>query len=146
MKKKRKFYYYALVFEVEFENDEDIVYFAFSEPYSYGKVLSEIFDKEEQIRPSSQSMISSVPRKVVGQNPQPSNTNVIDRTSTIKDATDKSPIIRTNTLIQPKDVYKDMSNKKEAAAAAAGSATETKAHEAVDPNKIKNGPKPTEGI
>ena len=47
MKKKRKFYYYALVFEVEFENDEDIVYFAFSEPYSYGKVLSEIFDKEE---------------------------------------------------------------------------------------------------
>lgn len=91
-------------------------------------------------------MVNPVPRKVVGQNPQPSNTNVIDRTSTIKDATDKSPIIRTNTLIQPKDVYKDMSSKKDAAAAAAGSATETKAHEAVDPNKIKNGPKPTEGI
>ena len=30
IKKKRKFYYYALVFEVEFEHDEDIVYFAFS--------------------------------------------------------------------------------------------------------------------
>jgi len=30
LKKKRKFYYYALVFEVEFANDEDIVYFAFS--------------------------------------------------------------------------------------------------------------------
>lgn len=47
LKKKRKFYYYALVFEVEFENDEDIVYFAFSQPYSYSQVVSEIFDKEE---------------------------------------------------------------------------------------------------
>ena len=35
LKKKRKFYYYALVFDVEFENDDDIVYFAFSQPYSY---------------------------------------------------------------------------------------------------------------
>ena len=30
LKKKRKFYYYALVFDVEFENEEDMVYFAFS--------------------------------------------------------------------------------------------------------------------
>ena len=35
LKKKRKFYYYALVFDVEFENDDDVVYFAFSQPYSY---------------------------------------------------------------------------------------------------------------
>lgn len=35
IKKKRKFYYYALVFDVEFEHDQDIVYFAFSTPYSY---------------------------------------------------------------------------------------------------------------
>jgi hypothetical protein len=30
LKKKRIFYYYALVFEVEFEYDDDIVFFAFS--------------------------------------------------------------------------------------------------------------------
>lgn len=35
LKKKRIFYYYALVFEVEFEYDYDTVYFAFSQPYTY---------------------------------------------------------------------------------------------------------------
>ena len=69
IKKKRKFYYYALVFEVEFENDDDIVYFAFSQPYSYSQVISEILDKEEEMKPAQQSLITPVPRKVVGQNP-----------------------------------------------------------------------------
>ena len=69
IKKKRKFYYYALVFDVEFEDDQDIVYFAFSTPYSYSQVVSEILDKEEEIKPSQQSHISAVPRKVIGQNP-----------------------------------------------------------------------------
>lgn len=35
LKKKRKFFYYSLVFEVEFEHDDDIAYFAFSQPYTY---------------------------------------------------------------------------------------------------------------
>jgi hypothetical protein len=35
LKKKRKFYYYALVFNVQFDHDDDIVYFAFSQPYPY---------------------------------------------------------------------------------------------------------------
>lgn len=52
LKKKRKFYYYALVFEVEFANDEDIVYFAFSQPYSYCKIVSEILDKENELKPT----------------------------------------------------------------------------------------------
>lgn len=69
LKKKRKFYYYALVFDVEFETDLDIVYFAFSTPYSYSQVVSELLDKEAEIKPSQQSLITAVPRKVVGQNP-----------------------------------------------------------------------------
>ena len=55
LKKKRKFCYYALVFEFEFENDDDIVYFAFSQPYSYSQIMSEIFDKEDEIKPSQAS-------------------------------------------------------------------------------------------
>ena len=53
-----------------------MVYFAFSEPYSYCKVLSELLDKEDDLKPSQASLITNVPRKVIGQNPQPSSTNV----------------------------------------------------------------------
>ena len=35
LKKKRKFFYYSLVFEVRFEHDDDTVFFAFSQPYTY---------------------------------------------------------------------------------------------------------------
>ena len=35
LRKKRTFYYYSLVFEVEFEFDNDTVQFAFSQPYTY---------------------------------------------------------------------------------------------------------------
>lgn len=35
LKKKRKFYYYSLVFEVRFDHDDDTVFFAFSQPYTY---------------------------------------------------------------------------------------------------------------
>ena len=35
IKKKRKFYYYSLVFEVRFDHDDDTVFFAFSQPYTY---------------------------------------------------------------------------------------------------------------
>ena len=66
IKKKRKFYYYALVFEVDFEFDDDIVYFAFSQPYSYSQVFSEVLDKEEELKPAQQSLVTSIPRKVVG--------------------------------------------------------------------------------
>lgn len=66
LKKKRKFYYYALVWEMEFEKEDDVVYFAFSQPYSYSLVLSDILDKEEEIKPIQASLITSVPRKVVG--------------------------------------------------------------------------------
>ena len=88
-------------------------------------------------------MITSVPRKVIGQNPQPSNTNVLDRKETIKDTTDKTPIQRTNSL-KPKDVYKDTNSKKDATTT--GAAAEGKTSEAKDDNKIKNGPHPAEGI
>ena len=52
LKKKRKFYYYSLVFEVQFEHDDDIVFFAFSQPYTYTQAITEILKKEEQIQPS----------------------------------------------------------------------------------------------
>ena len=35
IKKKRKFFYYSLVFEVRFDHDDDTVFFAFSQPYTY---------------------------------------------------------------------------------------------------------------
>jgi len=41
-----------MVFDVEFENDEDIVYFAFSQPYSYCQIVSEILDKENELKPA----------------------------------------------------------------------------------------------
>ena len=109
MKKKRKFYYYALVFDIEFENDDDIVYFAFSQPYSYSQVISEILDKEEEIKPSQASLIQSVPRKVVGQNPlpPPPANPVVDRNTTIKEVNEKPSLQRANTMIAPKEVYKD---------------------------------------
>jgi len=66
IKKKRKFWYYALVYDHEFEHDDDVVYFAFSQPYSYSQVMSEILDKEDEIKPSSAGLITNVPRKVVG--------------------------------------------------------------------------------
>lgn len=34
VKKKRR-YFYCLTFEVEFDFDEDVVYFAYSTPYTY---------------------------------------------------------------------------------------------------------------
>ena len=86
---------------MEFEKEDDIVYFAFSQPYSYSSVLSEILDKEEEIKPSSASLITSVPRKVVGQNPTTQALNAIDRNSTIKEVNEQQPIRlqRANTMI-----------------------------------------------
>jgi len=52
LKKKRKFYYYALEFEVEFEHDEDVVYFAFSQPYSYSQIVSDLLEKEDELKPA----------------------------------------------------------------------------------------------
>ena len=50
LKKKRKFYYYALVFNVKFEHDDDIVYFAFSQPYPYTQIISEIIQAEDTLK------------------------------------------------------------------------------------------------
>ena len=49
LKKKKVFYYYALVFNVTFEHDDDIVYFAFSQPYPYTQIISEILEREEDL-------------------------------------------------------------------------------------------------
>lgn len=88
------------MFEVEFENDDDVVYFAFSQPYSYCQIISEVFDNEEKLKPSQQSLITNVPRKVIGQNKNPSSSTVIERSATIREKdNDKTPLVRTNTLI-----------------------------------------------
>ena len=68
LKKKRKFYYYSLVFEVRFEHDDDTVFFAFSQPYTYSQVMADILDKEETLQPETKSDVQLVPRKVPGQN------------------------------------------------------------------------------
>jgi len=40
------------VFDVTFENDNDSVFFAFSQPYPYSQIMYEILDKEAQLRPA----------------------------------------------------------------------------------------------
>jgi len=52
IKKKRIFYYYSLVFEVEFQHDNDSVCFAFSHPYTYTQILKDIFEKEAELKPT----------------------------------------------------------------------------------------------
>jgi len=51
IKKKRVFYYYSLVFDVEFQYDNDSVCFAFSHPYTYTQILKDIFEKEIELKP-----------------------------------------------------------------------------------------------
>jgi len=36
-----------LIFEVEFEYDNDTVFFAFSQPYTYTQIMREIFSVEQ---------------------------------------------------------------------------------------------------
>lgn len=50
-KKRRIFYYYALRFQYEFENDDDSVYFAFSEPITYTEILEDLHKKEKYLMP-----------------------------------------------------------------------------------------------
>lgn len=55
--KRKTFYYYALVFEVEFEFDDDTVYFAFSQQYTYTQIMREILSIEAQAMPEDKSQI-----------------------------------------------------------------------------------------
>ena len=73
LKKKKRFYYYSLNFEVRFEHDDDIVYFAFSQPYPYSQVMAEILEKEETLKPAATGEVQLVPRKVIGQNIKPAS-------------------------------------------------------------------------
>ena len=84
LKKKRKFFYYSLVFEVRFEHDDDTVFFAFSQPYTYSQTMSEVLEKEEQLRPDAPADVQIVPRKVVGQNinPPPKDNPPLERQNT----------------------------------------------------------------
>jgi len=45
------FYYYSLRFTYEFEYDNDQVYFAFAQPYTYTNILNDIHQKEMQLAP-----------------------------------------------------------------------------------------------
>ena len=38
----RQYYYFALEFEVQFENEDDTVLFAFSQPYSYTEIVRDV--------------------------------------------------------------------------------------------------------
>ena len=46
LKKKRIYYYYSLIFEVEFEYDNDTVFFAFSQPYTYTQIMRDLLALE----------------------------------------------------------------------------------------------------
>lgn len=45
------FYYYALRFSHEWEHDDDEIYFAFSQPYTYSEILNDLHQKEMQLAP-----------------------------------------------------------------------------------------------
>jgi hypothetical protein len=47
LKKKKVFYYYSLVFDFEFEHDQDTVYFAFSQPYTYSQIVRDFLTIEQ---------------------------------------------------------------------------------------------------
>ena len=44
--KKRKRYFYCLTFEIEFEHDNDHVYFAYSTPYQYSSIFYHMLQLE----------------------------------------------------------------------------------------------------
>lgn len=60
LKKKKIYYYYSLIFEVEFEYDNDTVLFAFSQPYTYTQIMREILSLEQQIQPQDKSLVKPV--------------------------------------------------------------------------------------
>jgi hypothetical protein len=43
---RRTYYYYAMVFDVEFESDDDTVFFAFSQPYHYTDIINLLLKNE----------------------------------------------------------------------------------------------------
>jgi len=44
--KRRRRYFYTLTFKVEFSYDEDVVYFAYSTPYPYSKIITNLISFE----------------------------------------------------------------------------------------------------
>lgn len=64
LKKKKRFYYYALVFNVKFDHDDDIVYFAFSQPYPYSQIVSEIIQTEECLARRCEAQSPTKPRRL----------------------------------------------------------------------------------
>lgn len=47
--KKRRRYFYCLTFQVEFEYQDDSVYFAYSTPYTYSQMYLELLRKESHL-------------------------------------------------------------------------------------------------
>lgn len=45
VRRKRR-YFYCLTFKVEFDYDDDKVYFAYSRPYPYSKIYTEVINTE----------------------------------------------------------------------------------------------------
>eukprot|EP00347_Sterkiella_histriomuscorum_P002278 403368770 len=54
--KRRKRYFYCLTFQVEFDYDDDVVYFAYSTPYPYSKIYLEMLQFEQQIIENSEQL------------------------------------------------------------------------------------------
>ena len=61
-KKKRTQYYYCLQFDYEFECDDDTVYFAFSQPYTYTQIMRDCLQIENEALPSDKALIKNLPR------------------------------------------------------------------------------------
>ena len=64
LKKKRTYYFYALVFEVEFEFDDDEVFFAFSQPYTYSQIVRDVLTFENNLQPADKSQIKYLYPKI----------------------------------------------------------------------------------
>jgi hypothetical protein len=50
-KKRKVFYYYALKFSYEFQEEGDTVYFSFAKPIPYTEILTDLHNAEKQLLP-----------------------------------------------------------------------------------------------
>ena len=64
MKKKRR-YFYCLTFKVDFDYDDDEVYFAYSTPYTYTQTFIQMINLENQLIDSQKMSSIKTDLKIV---------------------------------------------------------------------------------
>jgi len=63
--KKRRRYFYCLTFKVDFDHDDDEVYFAYSTPYTYTQTFIQMINLENQLIDSQKMSSIKTDLKIV---------------------------------------------------------------------------------